>query len=416
MLDIKYIRENIDTVKEGVRNKRCDIDFQRFLDLDTERRELVSQSEELKARLNRANEEMSKLKKEGKDFSAKVDELRTVSQEAKELDVRIAEVKEKQHAIHAMIPNIPDPSVPVGGEDQNQIIREWGEKPTFAFSPKDHLEICEAQEIIDMPRAAKITGRGFVLYKGFAARLERGLINFMLDFHTKKHGYTEVSPPFIVNQESMFGTGQLPKLAEDMYALKDDDFYLIPTAEVPVTNIHRNEILREEQLPIKYVAYTPCFRREAGSYGKDTRGLSRVHQFDKVEMVQFVKPEESFAALEKLVNNAEAVLQALAIPYRVVTLATGDLSFAASKCYDIEIWAAGSQKWFEVSSCSNFCDFQARRAGIRYKQKNGGKPQYVHTLNGSGVALARLVIALVENNQQADGTIALPTVLKEYLQ
>jgi len=416
MLDIKYIRENIEEVKTGVQNKRCTIDFDRLLCLDDERKELVVKSEELKARLNKANEEMSLLKKEGKDFSKKVTELRAVSQEAKGIDTRVAEVKAKLNEILFVIPNLPHASVPVGGEESNKIIREWGTKPQFDFKTKDHLSLCEEHDILDMTRAAKVTGRAFVLYKGFAARLERGLINFMLDFHTKEHGYTEVSPPFIVNHDSMFGTGQLPKLAEDMYALKDDDFFLIPTAEVPVTNIHRNETFREEQLPVKYVAYTPCFRREAGSYGKDTRGLSRVHQFDKVEMVQFVKPEESFDILEKLLNNAEAILQSLEIPYRIVTLATGDLSFAASKCYDIEIWAAGSQKWFEVSSCSNFCDFQARRANIKYKEHSSGKPQYVHTLNGSGVALARLVIALIENNQKADGTFEMPAALKKYLQ
>lgn len=415
MLDIRFIRDNLKTVQKGAVQKRCTIDFDRLLQLDDERRRLILKSENLKARLNQANDEMRVLKKEKKDFSAKVEELRSVSQQAKEIDATVASIKGELDAIVHAIPNIPHESVPVGSEADNVIIREWGEKKAFDFDALDHLDLCEKNDLLDMQRAAKVTGRGFVLYKGELARLERALINFMLDFHSAQHGYREVAPPYIVNRESMFATGQLPKLEDDMYGLKEEDFFLIPTAEVPVTNIHRDEILREEDLPIKYVAYTPCFRREAGSYGKDTRGLSRVHQFDKVEMVQFVKPEESFTALESLVAHAEAILQALLIPYRVVTLATGDLSFAASKCYDIEIWAAGSQKWFEVSSCSNFCDFQARRANIRYRPRDGKKPCFVHTLNGSGVALARLVIALVENNQQADGTFSLPPALEAYI-
>jgi len=414
MLDIKFIRDNLEIVKKGVADKNCDVPFDELLALDDERKALLKKVEELKAQQNKANEEMARLRKEGKDFGEKVTELRAVSQEAKKQEAELTQVKEKSDSIAVMIPNIPHESVPVGGEDKNEVVREWGDKKVFSFKAKDHLELCELLDLVDMPRAAKITGRGFVLYKNFAAKLERALINFMLDFHTKNHGYVEVSPPFMVNRASMYGTGQLPKMEEDMYALKDEGFFLIPTAEVPVTNIHRDEVLREEELPVKYVAYTPCFRREAGSYGKETRGLSRVHQFDKVEMVQFVKPEESFNVLESLVQNAEAILQALEVPYRVLTLASGDLSFAASKCYDIEIWAAGAETWYEVSSCSNFCDFQARRANIKFKPQEG-KNQFVHTLNGSGVALARLVIALIENNQQKDGSIEMPQALSPYL-
>jgi seryl-tRNA synthetase len=414
MLDIKYIRDNSEKVKKGVQDKNCVVPLDELIRLDTERKMLLQKVEEIKAQQNKANQEMARLKKEGKDFSEKVIALRELSQECKEKEGELTRLKEKCDTILVMIPNIPHESVPVGSEKDNVIIRQWGTKKEFSFTPKDHVALCEKNNMLDMPRAAKITGRGFVLYTGLAARLERALINFMLDFHTQKHGYLEVSPPFLVNRESMYGTGQLPKLEEDMYALKNEDFFLIPTAEVPVTNIHRDDVLKEEDLPIKYVAYTPCFRREAGSYGKETRGLSRVHQFDKVEMVQFVKPEESFRVLEGLVDNAEAILQALEIPYRIVSLATGDLSFAASKCYDIEIWAAGSKTWYEVSSCSNFCDFQARRANIKYKTREG-KQQFVHTLNGSGVALARLFIALVENNQKEDGTFEFPQVLQPYM-
>lgn len=415
MFDIKFIKEHFEAVKEGAEKKKCAIDFDQLMALDTERRELIQKVEEMKNQQKKANADMVTCKKEKQDFSEKVDQLKELSQHIKDLDAILATVLEKMQTILVTIPNYPARDVPVGGEANNKIIREWGEKKEFLFTPKDHLEVAESLDCIDMPRAAKITGRGFVLYRGFAARLERALINFMLDLHTTHHHYTEISPPFLVNQQSMFGTGQLPKLAEDMYALKDDPYYLIPTAEVPVTNIHRDEVLSEDMLPVRYVAYTPCFRREAGSYGKDTRGLSRVHQFDKVEMVKFVKPEDSEDALESLVGNAEAVLQALGIPYRVVLLASGDLSFAAHKCYDIEIWAPGSHKWFEVSSCSNFYDFQARRANIKFRRASGKKPEYVHTLNGSGVALARLVIAILETYQNEDGTISLPAILDPYM-
>ena len=331
----------------------------------------------------------------------------------------MGEVDQKIANFTYSIPNIPDKSVPVGGPDSNKIVRSWGKIPTFDFNPRNHIELCEILGIISFGIAAKITGSNFVLYMGQGARLERALINFMLDLHTKKHGYKEVFPPFLVNRRSMTGTGQLPKLEEDMYRLKDDDLFLIPTAEVPVTNIHANDVLDEDKLPIYYTAYTACFRREAGSYGKDTKGLIRVHQFDKVELVKFVKPEASSDEHEKLLKDAEEVLQLLNLPYRVILLATGDISFSAAKCYDIELYAPGTDAYLEVSSCSNFTDFQARRANIRFKPANRqtGKPanQFVHTLNGSGVALARLVVAILENYQNKDGSVNIPKALIPYM-
>lgn len=415
MIDIKYIREHVDQVKKGALDKKANVDIDAIVALDQERRKILTEVEELKCKQNQANQEVVLLKKEKKDIIEKIAELKEHSQAIKALDAKVAEKESLLHNLLLMVPNVPHESVPVGSEKDNTIVREWGEKKKFSFQAKDHLDLAEVHGYINMGCGAKITGSGFVLYQGFGAKLERALINYMIDFHTKKHGYTEISPPFIVNRTSMTGTGQLPKLEEDMYALKDDDFFLIPTAEVPVTNIHRDEILEEDILPRKYVAYSPCFRREAGSYGKDTRGLSRVHQFDKVELVKFVEPESSFHELEALVSEAEAILQSLGLAYRVVCLATGDLSFAASKCYDLEVWAPGSEKYFEVSSCSNFLDFQARRANIRFRDRKNLKPQYVHTLNGSGVALPRLVIALLENYQQEDGQITLPSVLEPYL-
>jgi seryl-tRNA synthetase len=313
------------------------------------------------------------------------------------------------------IPNIPHSSVPIGDPSKKKIVRSWGEAPRFNFKPLTHIELSQHLDIIDFARASKITASNFVLFKGWGARLERALINFMLDLHTKKHGFTEIFPPFLVNRASMTGTGQLPKLEEDMYRLKDDDLFLIPTAEVPLTNIFQNEIINEDDLPIYYTAYTACFRREAGSYGKDTKGLIRVHQFDKVELVKFVDPESSYEELEKLVSNAEEVLKLLGLPYRVVMLASEDLSFSASKCYDLEAYAAGIDKWLEVSSCSNFEGFQAHRANIRFRKKDTKKLDFVHTLNGSGVALARTLIAILENYQQADGTIIIPAALRPYM-
>lgn len=419
MLDIKFIRENPGVVKKALKDRAMKLGIDEVLELDKNRRAMLSEVEELKHKRNEESEEIGKFVKLGKDAGKIKEAMKTVSQKIKEIDTKVEEFNKKLGVLLLNIPNIPHNSIPVGPDKTyNKLVKEWGKADTFDFKAKTHLELGEALGILDFPRAAKITGAGFSLYKGPGARLERALINFMLDLHTKKHGYTEIFPPFLVNRASMTGTGQLPKLEEDMYKLKDDDLFLIPTAEVPVTNIHRDEILDEEKLPIYYCAYTACFRREAGSYGKDTKGLTRVHQFDKVELVKFVKPEGSFDELEKLLKDAEEVLQLLEIPYRVVMLATGDLSFSAAKCYDIEIWAAASSAWLEVSSCSCFTDFQARRANIKYRVKGQGlrgKTEYVHTLNGSGVALARLVISILENYQNKDGSVTIPKALVPYM-
>jgi seryl-tRNA synthetase len=415
MLDLKFIRDNIETVKKAAQLKNCSIAFDELLALDHERRQLLQTVEQLKNQQNKANDEMVALKKDGTDFKGKISELKTLSQKIKEIDSKVGGISDSLNKILLTIPNLPHESIPIGGEKANKVVREWGTLPTFDFEPKDHLTLTDSLGYISMETGTKICGSAFVLYKDFGAKLERALINFMLDFHTTKHSYREISPPFLVNRASMTGTGQLPKLEEDMYRLKDDDLFLIPTAEVPVTNIHRDDILKEEDLPIKYVAYTPCFRREAGSYGKDTRGLSRVHQFDKVELVKFVRPETSVNELEMLVADAEDILKALGLPYRVLLLSTGEISFAANKCYDLEVWAPGTKRWFEVSSCSNFCDFQARRANIRFRSNEDKKTYYVHTLNGSGVALARLFLCIVENFQKKDGTIQIPKILEPYL-
>jgi seryl-tRNA synthetase len=415
MLDLKFIRDNAELVKEGLRNKNCKIDIDEVLSIDAQRRDALIEVETLKAQRNKANDEISSAMKAKKNPKEIIDKMKVVSQKISELDKKVAEIDDRLSKFVYLIPNIPDKSIPVGGPEANKIVRSWGEKPKFDFKPKTHIELAEHLGIISFGTAAKITGSNFVLFTGAGARLERGLINFMLDLHTKKHGYKEIFPPFLVNRRSMTGTGQLPKLEEDMYRLKDDDLFLIPTAEVPVTNIHANEVLEEEELPVYYTAYTACFRREAGSYGKDTKGLIRVHQFDKVEMVKFVKPETSYDELEKLLGDAEDVLRQLNIPYRINMLATGDISFAAAKCYDIEIYSAGVDAHLEVSSCSNFTDFQARRSNIRYRQKETKKPAYVHTLNGSGVALARLVVAMLENYQRKDGSVAIPDALVPYM-
>lgn len=391
-------------------------DVDSLLKLDTERRRLLFEVDSLKHERNTASTQIGKLIAEKKEAGDKKEQMRAVSQKIKEIDGKVVEIDQKMAEITLTIPNITHSSVPIGPEPQaNKAIREWGKMPDFDFEPLTHLEIAEHLGIIDFKRATKITGSNFILYKGRGARLERALINFMLDLHTKKHGYTEIFPPFLVNRASMTTTGQLPKLEADMYCLKDDDLFLIPTAEVPVTNMHRDEVLKEEELPICYTAYTACFRREAGSYGKDTKGLMRVHQFDKVELVKFVKPENSYDELESLLGNAEEVLQLLGLPYRVALLSSEGISFAASKCYDINAWAGGSKTYLEVSSCSNFEDFQSRRGNIKYRDKSSGKLAYVHTLNGSGIALARTVIALLENYQQADGTVNIPEVLQPYM-
>lgn len=415
MLDIKFIRENTGLVEKSLKDRRCKFDLACFLALDEKRRCLIKEIDELKAEKNHANEEIKVLLKEKKDISSKVGSMKEIAERIDKLEDDFKSVKEEFDDRILRIPNIPEASLPIGDAGCNQIVKERGEIRKFDFKPLSHIDLAEHLGIIDFKAASKICGSNFILYKGDGAKLERSLINFMLDLHTNEHGYTEILPPFLVNRSSMITTGQLPNLEEDMYKLKDDDYFLIPTAEVPVTNIHRDDILEEERLPVYYAAYSACFRREAGSYGKETRGLVRVHEFDKVELVKIVKPQTSYDELEKLLVNACRVIELLNIPYRVVLLATGDISFAASKCYDIEIYAPGIDKWLEVSSCSNFEDFQSRRGNIRYKDNQTGKTKLVHTLNGSGVALARLVIAIIENYQQSDGSVVIPEVLRRYL-
>jgi seryl-tRNA synthetase len=418
MLDIKFIRENSELVRQSLKSRNSKLDLDALIELDDSRRKTLNELEALRAERNKANNEISALLKEKKDAKAKISSMKNVSQESDKLEEELKKINSELDKLLLTVPNVPHSSIPVGDPTKNQVVRTVGTMREFDFKPVTHIELSQHLDIIDFIRAAKITGSNFILYKGWGAKLERALINFMLDLHTKKHGYTEIFPPFLVNRASMIGTGQLPKLEEDMYRLKDEDLFLIPTAEVPVTNIFRDEIIEEEKLPIYYTAYTACFRREAGSYGKDTKGLIRVHQFDKVEMVKFVRPESSYDELEKLLKDAEEVLQALGLTYRVVMLSTQDLSFAASKCYDLEAYAPGTNTWLEVSSCSNFESFQARRANIKFRRTTAeGRrtTDFVHTLNGSGVALARTVVAIMENYQQKDGSILIPEVLKPYL-
>ncbi len=415
MLDLKFIRENPDAVRKAVADKREKADVDALLELDVKRREMIGKVESARAEQNKATQKIAQMKKAGEDASPAIAEMRRLSDSIKEMNDQLKEIEAQIYELQIRIPNIPDASVPVGGEQDNEVVKTWGELPEQDFQPLPHYEIAEKLGLIDFARASRMSGSFFVSYRGLGAKLERALINFMIDMHVEKHGYTEIFPPFVVKREAMFATGQLPKLEEDMYHCELDDLFLIPTAEVPVTNLHREEIVDGNALPIKYTAYTPCFRREAGAYGKDTRGLMRIHQFNKVEMVKFVRPEDSWDELELLLQNAEDVLQALDLPYRVLTLATGDLSFAAAKCYDIEVYAKGLDKWLEVSSCSNFLDFQARRANIRFRREKGGKPEFVHTLNGSGLALPRTVIAIMENYQTDEGTIVVPPALRPYM-
>ncbi len=418
MLDLKWIRDNTDQVRAGLAAKNTRFNLEELLGLDSERRTLLKEVEDLKAKRNAANDEIISLKKAGNNAQAEsvIDSMKSISQKIKDIDLKVGDIDLKIDVLAKVVPNMPHPDVPVGpGNSANKVVRTWGEPRKFGFKPKDHYELAEKLGWFSMERGSKITGTAFPVYEGLGARLERALINFMLDIHTKRHGYREVWPPALVNRQSMTGTGQLPKFEEDMYRLKDDDLFLVPTAEVPVTNLLRDEILEEKNLPVKYTAYSPCFRREAGSYGKDTRGLSRVHQFDKIEMVKFVRPEDGLAELESLVANAEVILQTLELPYRVVLLGSGDMSFSAAKCYDLEVWAPGTQKWFEVSSCSWFADFQARRINVRYRRQDTKKVEFVHTLNGSGVALARTVLCLYENFQKEDGGIEFPKALGPYL-
>ena len=414
MLDIKLIRENPDLVRAGLQTRHSPVDLSAVLELDERRRAAITEGDRLKSERNTVSKKIGELKKAGQDTGEIQRQTREMGEKIAALDVAVREIEAAQGQLLLAIPNLPHASVPSGADAlDNVVVREWGHKTAFDFAPKDHVALGEALGLFDFERAARMCGAGFPLFTGPGARLERALIQFMLDLHTTRHGYTEVSPPHLVTTATMTGTGQLPKMAEDMYHVPSDDLWLIPTAEVPVTNIYREEIIREP-LPIKLVAHTPCFRREAGAAGKDTRGLIRVHQFDKVEMVQFVPPGTSYDALEGLVRDATDVLEALGLTYRVLQLCSGDMSFAAAKCYDLELWAPGHNGWLEVSSCSNFEAFQARRAGIRWKNPEG-KTEFVHTLNGSGVALPRLVVAILENYQQADGSVLLPEALRPYM-
>jgi seryl-tRNA synthetase len=415
MLDIKYLRDNFEAAEKALAQRSGEIDLSAFKDLDLKRRELLAESESLKAEKNRVSALIGKTKDKSQ-VKDEIAQMKQVSAQIKELDEQLGQTEEQFKTLLMGVPNIPHELCPVGqSEDDNVEVRSWGEKPTFSFTPKAHWDIGEELGILDFERAVKLSGARFALYRGAGARLERALINFMLDLHTEKHGYTETLPPFLVNRASMTGTGQLPKFEDDLFHTEDVDLFLIPTAEVPVTNIHRDEILSEQDLPICYTAYTPCFRKEAGSHGRDTRGLIRQHQFNKVEMVKFVKPEDSDVELDKLLGNAEKVLQLLEIPYRVVDLCCGDIGFSAARTFDIEVWLPGQECYREISSCSNFRDFQARRAAIRFRREGGGKPEFVHTLNGSGLAVGRTFLAVLENYQQEDGSVVIPEVLRPYM-
>ena len=411
MLSLKYIRENLDQVKESTLSKNVDFDFDSLLKDDKERRAIIQKVEQLKAERNIVNKEISKKN----NIENNIENMRNLSKEIKMLDSDLNLLDELINERLLFIPNIVDDSVPIGAnEKDNKVIKEWGAKPSFDFEVKSHIDICNSLELIDFKRSAKISGSGFPLYTKRGAKLERSLINFMLDYHVESNNYKELFPPFLVNAKSPKTTGNLPKFKEDMYYIENDDLYCIPTAEVPVTNVHSNEVLNEADLPIKYCAYSACFRREAGSYGKDTKGLLRLHQFNKVELVKFVKPEESFNELELLLEDAEKILQELNLHYRVISLCSGDLSFSASKCYDIEVWSPFENKYLEVSSCSNFLSFQSRRGGIKYRQNTNQKLDYVHTLNGSGLATPRLMVAILESYQNKDGTVSIPEILHDY--
>ncbi|AEE90449.1 seryl-tRNA synthetase [Tepidanaerobacter acetatoxydans Re1] len=417
MLDVKFVRQNPDIVRRSLQNRRTEADLDRFLKLDEERRNLLFEVEKLKNLRNSESEEIARKKKAKEPADELIARMKEVSQQIKEMDEKINEVENSLEEILLTIPNIPDDSVPIGESDADNVeVRRWGEPTKFDFEPKPHWDIGEDLDILDFERARKITGSRFTVYKGAGARLERALINFMLDLHTQKHNYKEIFPPFIVNRDSMTGTGQLPKFEEDAFKLaNNNDYFLIPTAEVPVTNLHRDEILSKDDLPIYYVAYSGCFRAEAGSAGRDTRGLIRQHQFNKVELVKFTDAQSSMQELEKLTADAEEVLKLLGLPYRVVVLSTGDLGFSSAKTYDIEVWMPSYNRYVEISSCSNFKDFQARRARIQYRPEKGAKPVYVHTLNGSGLAIGRTTAAILENYQQSDGSVIIPEVLREYM-
>jgi seryl-tRNA synthetase len=417
MLDLKYLRNNFESVKKSLQFRGEDLnDLGKFEELDTRRRVLIADTEKLKSRRNEVSQQVAVLKREKKDADQLIAEMRVVGDQIKGFDDELREVEMQLEKLLLSIPNIPHESVPVGEtEDDNVEIRKWGEVPAFDFEPKPHWDVAGALGILDFERAAKVTGSRFVFYKGLGARLERALISFMLDLHVEEHGYEEMLPPYIVNRASMTGTGQLPKFEEDAFRIESEDYFLIPTAEVPVTNYHRDEILNIESLPISYAAYSASFRSEAGSAGRDTRGLIRQHQFNKVELVKFVKPEDSYSELEKLTGHAEKVLQLLGLPYRVLSMCTADLGFTAAKKYDLEVWIPSYETYREISSCSNFEAFQARRANIRFRREANAKPEHVHTLNGSGLAIGRTVAAILENYQQADGSVVIPDVLQPYM-
>jgi seryl-tRNA synthetase len=416
MLEAKYIREHLDEVRGKLALRGQAINLDQFVLIDGERRKTIQEWERLRSLQKKVSEEVSKKKREGQDLTDLIEEMKKVSQDLKGLDGIIEEKEKAIQEILLFIPNLPHVTVPRGTDSSENVeVRQWGEIPKFNFEPKAHWDLGEELGILDFKAGAKITGARFTLYWDFGAKIERALINFMLDLHTREHGYCEVLPPFIVNRTTMTGTGQLPKFEEELFKVEGTDYFLIPTAEVPVTNIHQDEVLEEKELPLYYAAYTPCFRKEAGSYGKDTRGLIRQHQFNKVELVKFTKPENSYDELEKLLSNAEEVLKRLNLPYRVVNLCAGDLGFSASKTYDIEVWLPGQNTFKEISSCSNFEDFQARRAKIRYRIAGKSKTEYVHTLNGSGLAVGRTLVAILENYQQADGSIVIPEALRPYM-
>jgi len=416
MLDRKFIRENIDKVEKALKDRGVESPLDRFQELEEERRDLLYENEQLRHKRNVNSDKIGKLKREGKDASYIINEMKEVSDKIKEYDEKLAEIEDELDSILLRIPNIPHESVPVGtDEEDNREIKKWGEPREFDFDHKAHWDIGEDLDILDFERGGKVTGARFTFLKNAGARLERSLINFFIDVHTRDHDYKEVFPPFIANQESMTGTGQLPKFEKDMFKLKGLPYYLIPTAEVPVTNMYREEILDKEELPIYHTAYSACFRAEAGAHGRDTRGIIRQHQFNKVEMVKFVEPETSYDELEKITQDAEDVLQMLELPYRIVTLCSGDLGFSAAKTYDLEVWMPAYDTYREISSCSNFLDFQARRAGIRYRPEPDASTKYVHTLNGSGLAIGRTVAAILENYQNKDGTVTVPEVLRPYM-
>jgi len=416
MLDIKFVRENQELVQAMLKDRGYDMEIQSILAFDHDRRQIIQEVESLKHERKVVSDQVAQMKKKGEDASEIISRMRQVSQRIKELDQKLGQVEDQLEQALLLIPNVPHETVPFGKDEQdNPVVKRWGEITKLSFTPKPHWELGENLGILDFERAAKMTGARFTLYWGLGARLERALINFMLDLHTTKHGYHEVLPPFMVNSSAMTGTGQLPKFKEDLFKLEDWDYYLVPTAEVPVTNIYMNEILAEDDLPLRFTAYTPCFRSEAGSYGKDTRGLIRQHQFNKVELVKFTTPEQSYEELESLLLDAEEVLQELQLPYQVVTLCTGDLGFAAAKTYDIEAWMPGQQAFREISSCSNFEDFQSRRTNIRYRPRNKKKIAFPYTLNGSGLAVGRTLVAILENWQQEDGSVVIPPALRSYM-